>query len=106
MILIKFVINLFYFVENNKPTSVFFYLYILQQCPIPSKQTGSFDWHFCGSINSGQALYAYLVNQLVNPLYSRNPRTSFLQTVKTQMKYSRMLHFIRVSTVCKGKKDL
>ena len=29
-----------------------------------------------------------------------------LQTVKTQMKCSIMLHFIRVYTVCKGKKDL
>ena len=29
-----------------------------------------------------------------------------LQTVKTQMKCSIMLYFIRVNTVCKGKKDL
>ena len=29
-----------------------------------------------------------------------------LQTVKTQMKCSRMLHFIRVYSVCKGKTDL
>ena len=29
-----------------------------------------------------------------------------LQTMKTQIKCSIMLHFIRVYTVCKGKKDL
>ena len=29
-----------------------------------------------------------------------------LQTVKTQVKGSIMLHFIRVNTICKGKKDL
>ena len=29
-----------------------------------------------------------------------------LQTVKTKMKCSIMLHFIRVYTVCKGQKDL
>ena len=29
-----------------------------------------------------------------------------LQTVKTQMKCSIMQHFIKVYTVCKGKKDL
>ena len=29
-----------------------------------------------------------------------------LQTMKTQMKCSKKLHFIRVYTVCKGKKDL
>ena len=29
-----------------------------------------------------------------------------LQTVKTQMKCSIMLHFIRLYTVCQGKKDL
>ena len=30
----------------------------------------------------------------------------FLKTVKTQIKCSIMLHFIRVNTVCKGQKDL
>ena len=30
----------------------------------------------------------------------------FLQTVKTQMKCSIMLHFIIVYTVCKGKKEV
>ena len=34
------------------------------------------------------------------------PKRELLQTVKTQMKCSIMLHFIRVYTVCKGKKDL
>ena len=34
------------------------------------------------------------------------PKPVLLQTVKTQMKCSRMLHFIRVYTVCEGKKDL
>ena len=32
------------------------------------------------------------------------PKRVLLQTVKTQMKCSIMLHFIRVYTVCKGKK--
>ena len=41
-----------------------------------------------------------------NPIYSWNPRRVFLQAVKTQMKCSIMLHFIRVYTVCKGKKYL
>ena len=34
------------------------------------------------------------------------PKRVFLHTVKTQMKCSMMLHFIRVDTVCKGKKHL
>ena len=34
------------------------------------------------------------------------PKRVLLQTVKTQIKCSIMLHFIRVYTVCKGKKDL
>ena len=34
------------------------------------------------------------------------PKGVLLHTVKTQMKCSKMLHFIRVYTVCKGKKDL
>ena len=34
------------------------------------------------------------------------PKRVLLQIVKTQMKCSIMLHFIRVYTVCKGKKDL
>ena len=33
-------------------------------------------------------------------------RELVLQTVKTQMKCSKMLHFIRVYAFCKGKKDL
>ena len=33
------------------------------------------------------------------------PKWVLLQTVKTQMKSSIMLHFIRVYTVCKDKKD-
>ena len=39
----------------------------------------------------------------VNPLYSGTPKRVLLQTVKTQMKCSKLLHFIRVNTVCKGK---
>ena len=42
----------------------------------------------------------------LNPLYLGNPIMSILQTVKTQMKWSIKLHFIRVYIVCKGKKDL
>ena len=34
------------------------------------------------------------------------PKWVLLQTVKTEMKCSIMLHLIRVYTVCKGKKDL
>ena len=34
------------------------------------------------------------------------PKRVLLQTVKTQMKCSKMLHFIRVCTVCNGKKGL
>ena len=34
------------------------------------------------------------------------PKWEPLQTVKTQMKCSIMLHFIRAYTVCKGKKGL
>ena len=41
-----------------------------------------------------------------NSMYSGNPKQVLLQTVKTQMKCSIMLHFIRVYTVCKGKKVL
>ena len=33
------------------------------------------------------------------------PKQVILQTVKTQMKCSMMLHFIRVYTVCEGKKN-
>ena len=43
----------------------------------------------------------------VNPFVFGKPlKQVLLQTVKTQMKCSIMLHFIRVYTVCKGKKDL
>ena len=41
-----------------------------------------------------------------NPLYSRTPKQVLLQTVKTQMKCSIMLHFIRVYTVFKDKKKI
>ena len=34
-----------------------------------------------------------------------SPKQELLQTMKTQMKCSIMLHFIRVYTVCKGKSD-
>ena len=42
----------------------------------------------------------------INPLYSGTGWGVLLQTVKTKMKCSIMLHFIRVYTICKGKKDL
>ena len=35
----------------------------------------------------------------------KTPKRVLLQTVKSQMKCSMMLHFIRGYTVCKGKKD-
>ena len=34
------------------------------------------------------------------------PKQVLLQTVKTKMKCIIMMHFIRVHTVCKGRKDL
>ena len=37
--------------------------------------------------------------------FSGSPKRVLLQTVKTQMKCSIMLHFIRVYTVCKGKNE-
>ena len=56
-------------------------------------------------------LYAYLANQLVNPLYLRNPRTS---TFANSEDPDEMQHddaafhqgLQSLSTVCKGKKDL
>ena len=39
-------------------------------------------------------------------VFGETPKWVLLQTVKTQMKCSIMLHFIRVYTVCKGKKYL
>ena len=45
-----------------------------------------------------------IVDLYLNPLYWENPKPVLLQTVKTQMKCSIMLHFIRVFTVCKVKK--
>ena len=39
-------------------------------------------------------------------VFEETPRCVLWQTVKTQMKCSMMLHFIRVYTVCIGKKDL
>ena len=39
-----------------------------------------------------------------NPLYPGNIKRVLLQAVKTLIKCSIMLHFIRVYTVCKGKK--
>ena len=47
------------------------------------------------------------INYLLLTLCIREtPKRVFLQTVKTQMKCSLVLHFIRVYTVCKVKKDL
>ena len=37
-----------------------------------------------------------------NPCILENPKRALLQTVKSQMKFSIMLHFIRVFTVCVG----
>ena len=39
-------------------------------------------------------------------IFGETPKQVFLETVKTQMKCSVMLHFIRVYIVCKGKKYL
>ena len=39
-------------------------------------------------------------------VFEETPRLVLLQTSKTQMKCSIMLHFIRVLTVCKAKKDI
>ena len=42
----------------------------------------------------------------ITPCFWKTPKRLLLQTVKTQMKCSIMLHFIRVYTVCKGMKNL
>ena len=47
-----------------------------------------------------------IYNIVFNSLYSGYPKRVILQTVKTQMKCSIMLHFIRVNTVCEGQNDL
>ena len=51
--------------------------------------------------------YFQVGSQLQNPELSlciqKTPKRVALQTAKTQMKCSIMLHFIRVYTVCKGK---
>ena len=44
-------------------------------------------------------------SNLLNLSIRESPKQVLLQTMKTQMKCSIMLHFIRVYTVCKGKKD-
>ena len=47
-----------------------------------------------------------LIAQVMLTLCIREiPKRVLLQTVKTQIKCSIMLHFIRVYTVCKGKND-
>ena len=51
--------------------------------------------------------HARFINMLSLALCIREtPNQVLLQTVKTQMKCRVMLHFIRVYTVCKDKKDL
>ena len=42
----------------------------------------------------------------LNLCIGETPKKVLLQTVKTQMKCRLVWHFIRVYTVCKGKKDL
>ena len=42
----------------------------------------------------------------ITPCFWKTPKRLLLQTVKTQMKCSIMLHFIRVYTFCKGMKNL
>ena len=44
-------------------------------------------------------------NHILTNSIPETPEQVLLQTVKTQMKCSIMLHFIRVYTVCNGKKD-
>ena len=51
-------------------------------------------------------VYAIPANSLLSFVFGETTKRVLLQTVKTQMKSSMMLHFIRVYTVCKGKKDL
>ena len=47
-----------------------------------------------------------MISEYLTLCILETPKRVLLQTVKTQMKSSIMLHFIRVYTVCKGKKDL
>ena len=44
-------------------------------------------------------------HNIFNFVFGETPKRVLLQTVKTQMKCSIMLHFIRVYTVCKAKND-
>ena len=56
-------------------------------------------WHsFLLDIGSNIALF-------LNLCIRETPKRVSLQTVKTMMKCSIMLHFIWVYTACKGKKD-
>ena len=66
-------------------------------------------------ISSGSSLFAKVpvyqcppVSRMkrVNLCTWETPKRVLLQTVKTPMKCRIMRHFIRVYTVCKGKKDL
>ena len=43
---------------------------------------------------------------LKHVVFGETPKRVLLQTVKTQMKCHIMRHFIKIYTVCKGKKDL
>ena len=56
-------------------------------------------------MNTKEKTAAQILPLFFIPLYSmKPPKPILLQTVKTQMKCSKMLHFIRVYTVCKDKK--
>ena len=58
---------------------------------------------------ASDSAFLLFLSKIINPyhepfLFRETPKEVLLQTVKTQMKCSIMLHFIGVYTVCKGKK--
>ena len=63
----------------------------------------SFLWHLQADTDQFNLLY---YTDYLTLCIQETTKGVLLQMVKTQMKYSTMLHFIRVYTVCKGKKDL
>ena len=59
-------------------------------------------WDFCpGELNAEGSHHCLILTLCIR----ETPKLVILLTVKTQMKYSIMLHIIRVYTACKGKKE-
>ena len=68
----------------------------------PDRKRGGVKGNVCLS----QSFYLCSTKLNLTLCILETPEQVLLQTVKIQMKCSIMLHFIRVFTVCKGKKDL